>query len=175
MASVDELFGKQMTWPRLIMKFGVETILAWNFYSYATEHRPDWDCFATDKKQPNGAVGENMTEIFTQVIYTGFIIALVGACLSFLEIINKKVGNKQLTTLAGIGDTLVGLAAFGWLMWATYERLRKNGAICSGATTNVNSEMEPYAYEQGAFLACILVLMYVVPPTLFIATNCGCL
>ena len=116
-----------------------------------------------------------MTDKFTTVIYTGFIISLVSACLSFLEVLNKKMNNKQIIVLTGLGDTLIGLAALAWLIWATVVRLSRDGAICAGATTNVNSEMEPYAYEQGSFLAVMLVLMYVIPPTLFIATNCGCL
>ena len=37
MPEVDELFGKQMSWPRLIIKFGVEALLAYNAYNYMTD------------------------------------------------------------------------------------------------------------------------------------------
>ena len=69
----------------------------------------------------------------------------------------------------------MGLAALAWLVWASIARLSRDGKVCAGATNNVSFEAYPYAYEQGSFLSVILVLMYVIPPTLLVATNCGCL
>ena len=175
---MDELFGKQMGWPRLVLKFGVEALLTYNFFHYATTEKADWDCFATDRRQPSpvdidGA--ENMTAQFTSVIYTGFVVALIASCISFIEIINKKVGSKQLTVLMGILEMLVALVCVGWLVWAFTVRLSRNGKICAGATTNVTGPTKPYAYEQGQFLVVMLVIMTIMPVTLLVATNCGCL
>ena len=77
--------------------------------------------------------------------------------------------------LIGILDTLIGLAAFGWLVWVMLTRLDRNGKICAGATTNVVEETYPYAYAQGQLLVTVIVIMCIVPPALFVATNCGCL
>ena len=178
MPEVEELFGKQMSWPRLIIKFGVEVLLAYNAYNYMTDYKPDWDCWASGKRQPSGVETEgarNVTEEFTTVISFMFYGSLVGALVSFLEICNKKAKNKQLTVFIGIADTIIGLAAFAWLIWASFVRLGRDGKICAGATTNVSVQVKPYAYAQGAFLQVMLVLMYVIPPSLFVATNCGCL
>jgi uncharacterized membrane protein HdeD (DUF308 family) len=164
-----------MTWPRLVLKGLVQGMLCWNAYHYATVHRPDWDCYATDKKQPNGTEGENMTEAFTQVIMYGFYLSLVGVLITLVEMLTKLQKEKGLTVPIGICDTIVGILAIAWLIWATMVRLSKDGKICAGATMNVNESTEPYAYEQGVFLQVVLVLGYIVPPTLFVATNCGCL
>ena len=95
MPTLEELYKSQMTWPRLILKGAVESILCYNFYDYATTHRTAWDCYATDKKQPNDVgLGINITEQFTAVIYAGFILSLVGCGITFLEIVNKKLANK---------------------------------------------------------------------------------
>ena len=65
---LDELFSTSTTWPRLIMKAGIEGILCYNFYHYGGSHRPDYDCWATERRQPNGSlrgesgIGENMTD-----------------------------------------------------------------------------------------------------------------
>ena len=104
-----------------------------------------------------------------------FYGSLIGALVSFLEICNKKAKNKQLTVFIGIADTIIGLAAFAWLIWASFVRLGRDGKICAGATMNVTEETQPYAYEQGMNLIVILMLSYSVPPVLLIATNCGCL
>ena len=94
-ATVDELFGKQMNWPRLVIKFLIEGLLCYNFYNYATTHRTDWDCCSTERRQPNGmGIGDNVTATFTSVIYTGFILCAIGTAASAIEIINKKVNNK---------------------------------------------------------------------------------
>ena len=95
MPQVDELFANQMSWPRLVIKGLVEGLLCYNFYHYATAERPDWDCFATDKRQPNGlGEGENITEKFTTVIYSGFIVTLVALLISLVEMCNKSAKNK---------------------------------------------------------------------------------
>ena len=100
MPNANELFGKQMTWPRLILKAGTEGLLAYNFYHYATFHAttsqdPSWECFATDYRQPNAdGIGENMSAAFTSLIFTGFYIALFGCAVSVLEIINKFMKNN---------------------------------------------------------------------------------
>ena len=181
MPNPDELFGKQMTWPRLILKLGVEGLLTYNFYKYATfyattEQDPSWECFATDYRQPNAdGIGENMSAAFTSVCMTGFYIALVGTLISVLELINKFAKNKSLTMLVNILDTLVILAAAAWLVWCYMVRLSRNGKICAGATTNVTGPTKPYAYEQGQMLVVMLVIMTIMPVTLLVATNCGCL
>ena len=176
MPSTEELFGKAMSWPRLILKTAVEGILCYNFYSHATMEKTTWSCYANEFRQPNGiGPGNNVTETFTNNIYAGFVMTAIAFCVSLVEMINKKVGNKQLTVLVGILDTLLGLSAAAWLIWATVIRLERSGKICSGATTNVSEEVYPYAYAQGAFLQVMLVLCYTLPPILFVATNCGCL
>ena len=176
MPSTDELFGKEMSWPRLVIKFGVVAIVCYNFYNYNNAKKPDWECFATDKRQPNGdGIGENMTATFTNVIKLGFWISAISTVVNIIEMLNKKMKNKQLVMVVGILDTVIGLAAAVWLAYASWARLSIDGKICSGATTNVSEETYPYAYNQGAFLQVMLVLMYVIPPTLFVATNCGCL
>ena len=166
-----------MSWPRLILKGGIEALLAYNFSHYnGSKHRPDWDCFATDKKQPNGlGNGENVSAEFETIVNLGFILCLVGCGISGLEMINKKVNKKPLLVLTGILDTLLAVAALAWLIYCSMIRLSRNGKICAGATTNVSEATYPYAYDQGAFLQVMLVLMYVIPPTLLVATNCGCL
>ena len=116
-----------------------------------------------------------MSEQFGLVIYAGFILSLIGCCITFCEMINKKVQNSSLTMLTGVLDTTLGFCAFVWVVWASFVRLGRNGKVCAGATMNVNEVAEPYAYDQGSFLQVILVLMYTIPPTLFVATNCGCL
>ena len=78
-----------------------------------------------------------MTDEFTSVITVLFYICLVGALVSLVEIFNKKSNNKQLTTLIGVADTILGLAGFAWLVWASFVRLGREGKICAGATTNV--------------------------------------
>jgi len=88
-----------------------------------------------------------MSAAFTSCIMTGFYIALIGTIVSLVEMINKKVQNKSLTVLVGILDTMVGLAAFGWLIWAYTVRLSRDGKICAGATTNVTGPTKPYAYQ----------------------------
>ena len=175
--SLEQLFPKSMSWPRLIVKLGIESILAYNFYNYnSDDKKPDWECWATDKRQPNGiGVGENMTEQFSSVITVGFYLSLIAACCSCVEVINKKVNNKQLTQITGLIDTIVAACALAWVIWASMIRLGRNGKICSGGTTNVSEPTYPYAYDQGSFLIVMLVLSYVVPPTLLVATNCGCL
>ena len=181
MPAVDELFGKQMTWPRLILKSGVCALLTYNFYHYATTHAttnqdPAWECFATDFRQPNAdGEGENMSAAFESLIMFGFYVALCATIISAIEIINKFAKNKGLTVLIGILDTLVSLAALGWLIWCYMVRLSRDGKICAGATTNVTGPTKPFAYEQGQFLVVMMVLMTIMPVTLFIATNCGCL
>ncbi len=174
-SALNELFAKQMTWPRLCIKGIAQAVLCYNFYSYGTEHRPEWDCFATNKKQPNGIEGENMTEAFTTVINYGFYLTLVGCLVTFVEMITKLQKEMSFTVPIGILDTLLSLLGFAWLIYASVVRLSRDGKICAGATMNVNETTEPYAYEQGVFLQVILVLGYIVPPTLFVATNCGCL
>ena len=89
--------------------------------------------------------------------------------------INKSAKNKQLNILVGLLDSLLGLAAFAWLIWASVVRLSREGKVCAGATMNVSESAMPYAYPQGAFLQVMLVIMYIIPVTLFVATNCGCL
>ena len=78
-----------------------------------------------------------MTDEFTSVISVCFYVCLVGAIISLVEMANKKINNKQLTTLIGVGDTIIGLAAAAWLVWASIVRLGREGKICAGATTNV--------------------------------------
>ena len=172
---LNDLYAKQMTWPRLIMKGLVQGILCYNFYHYSTAHKTDWDCYATDKKQPNDSVGENMTEAFTKVISYAFYLSLVGCLVTLVEMMTKIAKKKEFTVPIGVLDTIVGLLAAAWLIWATVVRLSRDGKICAGATMNVNAETFPYAYNQGVLLQVILVLGYIVPPTLFVATNCGCL
>ena len=141
------------------------------------KHRTkDWDCYATDKRNPNGdGIGENVTAQFTAIIYTGFFITLIASFVSIVELINKKMSNKQITKLVNIFDSLVVMAVAAWLAWATTVRLSRHGRLCAGGTNNVSEEVHPYAISQGSFLIVIIVLMYTIPPTLFIATNCGCL
>ena len=153
MPSVDELFAKQMSWPRLILKTAIEGTLCYYFYIHAHAERTSWNCYATGRRQPNGdGRGENVTEAFTNVILAGFLITAIGLFVSVVEMINKKVQNKQLRVLVGLFDTLVGLAGFAWLIWASWVRLNREGKICAGATTNVSEETFPYAYNQGVFL-----------------------
>ena len=181
MPDVNELFGKEMTWPRLIVKTGVTGLLTYNFYHYGTVHDTaqqdePWECFATDFRQPNAdGEGENMSAAFEKVIMTGFYVTLAAFIVSVVEIINKFAKNKSLNMLIGILDTLVSLAALGWLIWCYVVRLSRDGKICAGATTNVSAATKPYAYEQGQFLVVMLVLMTILPVTLAVATNCGCL
>ena len=85
------------------------------------------------------------------------------------------MSNKQITKLVNIFDSLVVMAVAAWLAWATTVRLSRHGRLCAGGTNNVSEEVHPYAISQGSFLIVIIVLMYTIPPTLFIATNCGCL
>ena len=94
---------------------------------------------------------------------TGFYIALVGTLISVIELINKFAKNKSLTMLVNILDTLVILAAAGWLVWCYMVRLSRDGKICAGATTNVSGGTKPYAYEQGQFLVTMLVIMTIMP------------
>ena len=95
MSTVDKLFSKQMTWPRLVVKSFVEGIIAYNCYDYNSAHKPAWDCYASGFKQPNGTGdGENVSDQFTSVIQMGMILALIGVCTSVVEMINKKVQNK---------------------------------------------------------------------------------
>ena len=49
---MDELYGKQMTWPRLVLKAGCEALLAYNFYHYSTVEKEDWDCWVGSYRQP---------------------------------------------------------------------------------------------------------------------------
>ena len=77
--------------------------------------------------------------------------------------------------MINILDTIVILAAFAWLVWCYSVRLSQDGKICAGATTNVTGPTRPYAYEQGSMLVTLMVIMTIMPVTLFIATNCGCL
>ena len=109
------------------------------------------------------------------MIYAGFVLALVGCGITFLQLVNKKLESKQLLVLTGLMDTMLGFLVFGWVVWASFTRLSRPGKVCAGATMNVNEEIEPYSYEQGNFLMLMLVLFYIVPATLFITTNCGCL
>ena len=68
-----------MGWPRLVIKFGVEALIAYNAYKYNTRYRPDWDCFATEAKQPNDfGIGENVSKEFDSVIWGCFILAIIG-------------------------------------------------------------------------------------------------
>ena len=165
-----------MSWPRLILKLGAECILCYNFYNYNNGKRPEWDCYATAKRQPNGdGIGTNVTEQFSSVISTGFYITLIAALCSCLEVVNKKMQKKEVTQITGIVDTILGLAGLGWVIWTSLVRLGRDGKICAGGTTNVSEETYPYAYDQGSFLIVMLVLCYIVPVTLLVATNCGCL
>ena len=77
--------------------------------------------------------------------------------------------------LINVCDTLVSIAALFWLIWAYFVRLSRDGKICAGATTNVTETTKPYAYDQGQFLVVMIVLMTILPVTLLVATNCGCL
>ena len=183
---LDELFVGSTSWPRLILKALAEGIICYNFYHYSGAHRPDWDCWATERRQPYGTLkgasndggsGENMTDQFSSIINMGFYVSLFACIVTILEIINKpkSMQKKSINTLVGVCDSLIGIVAFGWLIWATVVRLSRDGKICAGATTNVTETSYPYAYDQGQFLIVMLVLMYVVPVTLWVATNCGCL
>ena len=79
-----------MSWPRLVLKSGAVATLTYFMYSYATDHRPDWDCYATEKRQPNWeGIGDNVTEQFSSICYSGFIIALVACIVCLVEIVNK--------------------------------------------------------------------------------------
>ena len=67
MPNAEELFGKSMGWPRLCLKFGVEALLTYNFYHYATTEKNAWDCYATSFRQPNpgpndGILPEGLTD-----------------------------------------------------------------------------------------------------------------
>ena len=155
MPQVEELFGKSMSWPRLVIKTGVEALLCYNAYHYATAEKADWDCWASGKRQPSpietpGA--RNVTEQFTNIIMAGFYLTLVGTIVSLVEMINKKAQNKGLTVIIGICDAIIGILAAAWLVWASLVRLGRDGKICAGATTNVEVQVEPYAYAQGSFL-----------------------
>ncbi len=178
--ALKELFAKQMTWPRLCIKGLAQGILCYNFYHYGSTHATEWECWATSKKQPMSyndpdIPSENMSEAFTTVINYGFYLTLVGCLVTFVEMITKMQKEMSFTVPIGILDTLLSALAFAWLIYASFVRLSRDGKICAGATMNVNETTEPYAYEQGVFLQVILVLGYIVPPTLFVATNCGCL
>ena len=171
---MDELF-KPLDWPRLIIKAVTFSIICYYSFDYMTHRRAEWDCYATDKKLPNSQAGENMTEKFTQVIFVLFCISLAQCALIALEMINKHARKKAITHFTGMVGILISLCFAAWLVWAIYERMRRNGKICAGATMNVLSEMKPFAYQQGAFLIVIILLMLIVPLALTIATNCGCL
>uniref|UniRef100_A0A7S3I616 MARVEL domain-containing protein n=1 Tax=Favella ehrenbergii TaxID=182087 RepID=A0A7S3I616_9SPIT len=184
MPSIEELYKSKMTWPRLVIKFLVEALLAYNCYHYNTAHLKGYDCWANEMKQPRAdqsMFGEdegspvNMTAKFTQVIFFGMILALIGLINCIVEMANKFVDNSGLRVLNGVIDTTVGFAAIAWVTWASIVRLSHNGKICAGATMNVTEATEPYAYEQGVFLQVVLMLSYTVPPVLLVATNCGCL
>merc|ERR1712154_724287 len=116
-----------MSWPRLIIKFGVEVLLAYNAYNYMTApYKADWDCWASGKRQPSPVETEgarNVTDMFTNVISVLFYVCLAGALVSGVEMVNKNVKNKQLTVFIGIADTILGLLAVAWLAWATIVRL----------------------------------------------------
>ena len=116
-----------------------------------------------------------MSAAFESLIMFGFYVALCATIISAIEIINKFAKNKGLTVLIGILDTLVSLAALGWLIWCYMVRLSRDGKICAGATTNVTGPTKPFAYEQGQFLVVMMVIMTIMPVTLLVATNCGCL
>ena len=130
-----------MSWPRLILKLGAEALLCWNAYNYSHDKVPDWECWASKKRQPHGHKyydeARNMTDEFTNVISVCFYICLAGVIISLVEMVNKKMNNKMLTTVIGVGDTIVGLGAVAWLVWASFIRLGREGKICAGATTNV--------------------------------------
>ena len=174
---LHQLYEKKMTWPRLILKGGVEAILCWNAYHYATFHKTqDWACYATHSKQPNDfGVGDNVTERFTMVIWCSFLLCAFGLLNCFVEMVNKFVSNKNLVVLTGVLDSIAVVAAIAWIVWASIVRLDRNGKICAGATMNVTMGSRPYAYEQGVYLVVVLMLCYTVPPVLLIATSCGCL
>ena len=112
-----------MTWPRLILKGGAEALLAWNAYHYTTTHSTDWECFATDKKQPNDSSGENMSAQFTQVITVGFLIALAGLINCGVEMGNKFLKSDLLRVINGVIDSLLAIVTFVWVVWASYVRL----------------------------------------------------
>ena len=176
MPSIEELYKSGMTWPRLVIKFGVEALIVYNAFKYNTRYKPEWDCFATEAKQPNDfGVGENVTEEFTSVIWGCFILAIIGLINCVVEMVNKFTKKPQLTVANGVVDSLVGAAAIAWVIWASIARLDRNGKVCSGATMNVTEQARPYAYEQSVFLQVILMLSYTIPPVLLVATNCGCL
>ena len=93
-----------------------------------------------------------MTEKFTTVIWACFILVLIGLINCLIEMINKFVKNQSLTILTGVIDSLIAVAFICWVVWASIERLDRNGKICAGATMNVTEEARPYAYKQGVFL-----------------------
>ena len=179
--TIKELFGKQMTMPRLVLKLGVEALLAWNFWKYSTEYAttsqdPPWECYATDFRQPNpDGNGDNMSEAFTQLCWFGFYLSVAATAISIVELVNKFMKIGTLTYLINILDSLIVIAAAAWLAWCYYVRLSRNGKICAGATTNVTAPTKPYAYEQGSMLVNMIVLGTIMPVTLLVATNCGCL
>ena len=147
MPDIYSLYKSKMTWPRLIMKCGVEILLAYNCYKYNMK-RDDWDCWANGAKQPNAHEnGRNMTEQFTMITWACFLICAVGLVNCLIEIANKFVDNKQLTVLSGVIDTLLATLYIGWGIWASVVRLSKDGKTCAGATMNVTEETYPYAYE----------------------------
>ena len=176
-----ELFGKQMTMPRLILKLGVEALLVWNFWKYATEYAttsqdPPWECFSTGYRQPNPfGDGENMSAAFTQLCWFGFYLAVIALVVGVVELVNKFAKVKELTYAVNVADSVIILAAAAWLVWCYTVRLSQHGKICAGATTNVTGPTKPYAYEQGSMLVTLMVIMTIVPVALFVATNCGCL
>ena len=179
--TVKELFGKQMTMPRLILKLGVEALLVWNFWKYATEYAttsqdPPWECFSTGYRQPNPVGdGENMSAAFTQLCWFGFYLAVIALVVGVVELVNKFAKIEPLTYVVNIADSVIVLAAAAWLVWCYTVRLSQDGKICAGATTNVTGPTKPYAYEQGSMLVTLMVIMTIVPVALFVATNCGCL
>ena len=135
----------------------------------------EWDCYATNMKLPNNNTGINVTERFSWAFYVGWILGLMALCTCIANVVCKFFYIKILHRIAAFIELFAGLLYLFWLCIAGWIRMEREGRVCAGATNMVSKDEFPYAYTQGEGLYLAFFFGTLIPVSLCVLCNCGCL
>ena len=131
-----KLFGKA---SGLLIHIGSTVLfgmLAFGMWSFSSED----ECYAVeypDNKQydhdpitsdPNNYIGlkvHNISNRFSNVLYTGFVLNIL---LSIICVLTVMRGSQQMNAI----NTLLGYLTLGWFMWLLFARYDHFCRVCSG-------------------------------------------
>ena len=123
----NELFPAPPGWPKLLIKVGAYGLLTWLVHRWLYDYATEWDCYATEKVNPNPVSGRNMTAAFTRALYVEYILCWVALCTQIFHMASKCIKLDSFKIVVGWIEMAFYLCAFAWLIWASIIRFRVEG------------------------------------------------